>query len=446
MIRKFLKTLTTKLSPFSSSKPALLPGERYGITPEAISEAARRVCETLQQHGHQGFIVGGAVRDLILGRTPKDFDVATDARPERVHALFRRSRLIGRRFRLVHVYFGQETIEVATFRAHLTPDQAEIDEHGRLLTDNTFGTIEEDAARRDFTANALYYDPIRGLIHDYHHGVGDLAVRTLKVIGDPETRYREDPVRMLRAVRLAVKLGLTIDPAAHAPFRRLAPLLAHVPRARLADEFLKILHSGHAERCLETLIAEGLAAHAFPPLEKLVQRPEDRLFVQGVLAATDERIQNGKSISAAFALAALLWPALQHAWHTEQAAGLNPHDALYAAGARLLSTDSGALIPTRALAAEIRELWYLQPRFEKRLGHHPYRLLAHPRYRAAWELLALRARLGDSSEELVRWWDSFADASEEARAHLIRALHPLPTSSPKKKRRRKRAKPPSPSL
>ncbi len=440
MIRKILRKLTEKIVP--RPKPSLLPGAQYGITPDQISAAARRVCEVLQHNGHEGLIVGGAVRDLILGRTPKDFDVATDAPPERVRALFRRSRIIGRRFRIVHVYSNHETVEVTTFRAH-GGDELATDEHGRILEDNRFGTIEEDALRRDFTANALYYDPIKGVIRDFHHGVGDLKAGLLRMIGDPDQRYREDPVRMLRAVRLATKLGLTLDSAARAPLRRLAPLLANVPTARLVDELLKVLTSGNALQCLMHLQEEGLATYALPPVERLLASQRYRPFLEIALAATDRRIHDGKPVSASFTLGAMLWPVVREAWEVREQAGVPHVPALLEACDAVLSGEFAALALTRAHAAEMRELWLMQPRFEKRVGKYPYRLIAQPRYRAAWDFLALRAQAGEVPEALVAWWDQFAHAGEEERLRLIRAAEGKEGGSPgakKKRRRRKKAR------
>jgi len=436
MIRRLFRKLSEKLLP--RPKPVVLDATCYGITPAQISAAARRVCEVLQQHGHQGLVVGGAVRDLLLGRKPKDFDVATDAPPEKVRALFRRSRIIGRRFRIVHVYLGHETVEVTTFRGRIDPRSAATDPHGRLLEDNVFGTHEEDATRRDFTANALYYDPVKGLIHDFHHGVGDLAARTLRMIGDPEQRYREDPVRMLRAVRLSAKLGLTIDSAARAPLRRLAPLLTHVPQARLVDEWIKVLTSGHALTCLEQLQAEGLAGYALAPLEKLFLNPRHRPFIETALRATDERVDAGKPVSVSFTLAALLWPAVHGAWERRTAQGQPAVEALNAAIDEVLEGEYAPLALTRALAGEMRELWLMQPRFTKRNGRYPYRFLAQPRYRAAWDFLALRARCGEVPQSLVDWWARFAAASEEERADLIAAASRSDSEAPRKKRRRRR--------
>ena len=249
MIRKLLRRVLRRTKPGDDSEPALIPVSSHGLVAEEVSHAARKVCAVLQEAGFQAFVVGGAVRDLLAKQTPKDFDVATSATPEEVRRQFRRSRIIGRRFKIVHVMIGGEMIEVSTFRAHRDAEDVSTDEHGRILTDNVYGTQKEDALRRDFTVNALYYDPTTQNITDYHHGVADLHQKTLRMIGDPRARYREDPVRMLRAVRLGAKLGLSIDPAARRPIREMADLMENLPPARLFDEMLKLLMSGHAVKC-----------------------------------------------------------------------------------------------------------------------------------------------------------------------------------------------------
>jgi poly(A) polymerase len=311
MIRKLLRRVFKKParvplhSPARSAKVAELSVSVHGIRREQVSPAARRTCDTLQQAGFKAYLVGGAVRDLLLGVTPKDYDVATDATPDEVRNLFRRSRIIGRRFQIVHVLFGQETIEVSTFRA--AHDQNTItDEHGRVLHDNVWGTQAADAARRDFTANALYYDPHKEVVLDYHNGVADIKQKTLRMIGEPKTRYREDPVRMLRAVRLAAKLGLKIDPATAAPIKEMADLLENVPPARLFDEMLKLLTSGHAVACIKRLRDADLHHGLLPLLDVILEQPMGEKFVMLSLANTDERVRAGKTTSPGFLFATLL--------------------------------------------------------------------------------------------------------------------------------------------
>ncbi|HNB90910.1 MAG TPA: polynucleotide adenylyltransferase PcnB, partial [Plasticicumulans sp.] len=280
MIRKFITRVSKALGRKKplSHEPALIAHQQHGIRREHIHSSARRVCETLQEKGYKAFVVGGAVRDLLIGEDPKDYDIATDATPEQVRAAFRRARIIGRRFQIVHVMIGAETLEVTTFRGELAHDTKK-DAHGRVLHDNVFGSQAEDAARRDFTVNALYYDPASETIVDYHHGVADLKQKTLRMIGEPRARYREDPVRMLRAVRLAAKLGLVIDPEAAKPIREMAPLLENVPPARLFDEMLKLLTSGHAVKCLTQLREAGLHHGLLPLLDVILEQPLGERFV-----------------------------------------------------------------------------------------------------------------------------------------------------------------------
>ncbi|MFM7121978.1 MAG: polynucleotide adenylyltransferase PcnB, partial [Fluviibacter sp.] len=306
MIRRFVKKIFNRhAAPAVQHEPAIIPVKTHGITRDMLSRGAERVCDDLERAGYRAYVVGGAVRDLLLGRDPKDFDIATNATPEQVRRCCRRSRIIGRRFQIVHVMVGQELIEVTTFRA-LHEDASATDEHGRVLRDNTFGTQSDDAARRDFTVNALYYDPYDETIHDYHHGYADLKQRTLRMIGKPEVRYREDPVRMLRAVRLGAKLGLDLDPATRKPIRELADLLDNVPPARLFDEMLKLLTCGDALACLKRLRAEGLHHGVLPLLDVILEQPLGERFVEQALTNTDQRIREGKSISPGFLFAALL--------------------------------------------------------------------------------------------------------------------------------------------
>src|SRR5690554_778973 len=307
MLPQTIKKFVTRLFPAPRHGPERLPVEKHGIDRRHVSRHAIKVCEVLRQHGFEAYVVGSAVRDLIVGLQPKDFDVATNATPEQIKPLFRRARIIGRRFRLVHVVFGPEIIETATFRAASTPGNGHTDEHGRILRDNLFGTHEQDAARRDFTINALYYDPIKEEVIDFHRGVADLKNRVVRMIGDPETRYREDPVRMLRAVRFACKLNGAIDPATSAPIRKLAPLIKNVPASRLFDEMLKLLTCGHAMKCLQQLRELGLLQGLLPVIDDLLDQPEGEHFIALALERTDSRVRTGKSVSPSFLFAALLW-------------------------------------------------------------------------------------------------------------------------------------------
>ena len=430
MIKRFIR----RVLGLERSGPTRVPPGRHGITRGSISPSALKVCDVLAQHGYGAYVVGGAVRDLLLGIEPKDFDIATSARPEQVKPLFRRALLIGRRFRLVHVMMGPETVEVSTFRAGDSQD-AERDEHGRVLRDNVFGTMEEDARRRDFTINALYYDCATGEIIDDHGGLADLKKRVLRMIGDPETRYREDPVRMLRAVRLAAKLGLTLDGATRAPIKRMAPLLENVPPARLFEEMLKLLLSGHASACIRQLRDEGLHKGLLPLLDVILEQPLGERFVTLALAQTDERVITGRGVSPAFLFAALLWHEVLAAWRAREKRGERAILALEAAMDSVLDAQAGKLAITRRLTATMREIWAMQPRFEQRSGSRALRLLEAQRFRMGYDFLALRAASGEVPAEMEAWWRAFQSADPESRRAML-----LPDAGPRRKRRRRRRK------
>ena len=433
MIKRFIR----RVLGLPSEGPLRVPRDKHGLGRERLSPAAAKVCSVLREAGFSAYVVGGAVRDLLLSITPVDFDVATDARPEQVKPLFRRALIIGRRFRLVHVMMGPETVEVSTFRS-ADGDTSEKDEHGRVLRDNVFGTQEGDALRRDFSVNALYYDPATEEVVDFHGGLADLKKRVMRVIGDPETRYREDPVRMLRAVRLAAKLGLTLDPQTREPIRRLAPLMERVPPARLFDEMLKLLLSGHASACLRQLREVGLHKGLLPLLDVILEQPLGERFVTLALAQTDERVSSGKPVSPAFLFAALLWHEVLAAWKARQGRGERGIPALEIAMDEVLDTQCAKLAITRRLTATMREVWAMQPRFDNRSGNRAYRLLEAPRFRMSYDFLALRAASGEVPAELEAWWRGFQSADAEARKAML-----LPDAGPKKRRRRRRKKRPA---
>ncbi|CAN5123929.1 polynucleotide adenylyltransferase PcnB [soil metagenome] len=510
MIRKFIARLLGRPLPDSSSdsstgpiastasqreaarradQPRVHDGAKLGIDPELIPGYATRVTKTLQDAGFKAFIVGGAVRDLLVGRRPKDFDVATDATPEQVNATFRRSRIIGRRFQIVHVGFGEQTVEVSTFRALAdtsappaasetaaadapTEDdpgvqQAEqharggadlksgsrrerrgqpvaqtrsVDESGRLLRDNVFGPQHEDAARRDFTINAMYYDPSSRTVLDYHGGVEDTKARRLRIIGDATTRYREDPVRMLRAVRFAAKLDFTIDASTAAPIATCADLIAGVPMARLFDEMLKLLFCGHARAAIEQLRAQGLHSGLLPLLDTVLDTPDGERFINAALASTDARIAADKPASPGFLFAALLWPSVRRLWEQRQAQDMAALPALFAAADEVLATQMENLQIQRRFVSDMKEIWALQPRFDKRLGRAPFRLLEQPRFRAAYDFLLLRAEAGEADAALAEWWTEFSQSEGADRETLVERAAETDTASdaPRKRRRRKR--------
>lgn len=416
----------------------IIPFEVHGVSRAGISPAARRVAEELQAAGFKAFVVGGAVRDLLLDRHPKDFDIATNATPEAVRKVFRRSRIIGRRFRLVHVIFGADTVEVSTFRRAIEHDEAETDEHGRLLRDNEFGDQEQDAARRDFTANALFYDPTSQAIYDYHQGYDDIRANTLRMIGDPALRYREDPVRMLRAVRLSAKLGMRIEAATAAPILELKDLLANVPEARLLDEMLKLLLSGHAYECVKKLRAMNLHHGLLPMLDVILEQPMGEKFVMLALQNTDQRVSQDKPVSPAFLFAALLWHEVLADWMARQKAGERPVAALHEAMHEVLERQRAQLAVPRRYDAVMKDLWLLQPRFAQRSGQRPIRMLALERFRGAYDFLLLRCESGEVDMQLGEWWTEFQDASDARRTEML-----VVDEAPKKPRRRKKKTPPA---
>ena len=441
MIRKFISRVLGRKPTALSGGPAIIGAAKHGIRREDISSGSRRTVETLQQHGYKAYVVGGAVRDLLAGIHPKDYDVATNATPEQVRHCFRRSRIIGRRFQIVHVLMGAETIEVTTFRGHHgeqtqhTGSKAHTDAHGRLLRDNVFGSEKDDAARRDFTVNALYFDPTSETIIDYHHGVADLKQKMLRVIGDPKTRYREDPVRMLRAVRLAAKLGLTIDPEARRPIREMAELIENIPPSRLFDEMLKLLTSGYAVKCVQQLRTEGLHHGLLPLLDVILEQPLGERFVMLALENTDRRVREGKPTSPSFLFATLLWHEVLSKWEAIKASGERPMPALFLAMDEVLDVQGEKLAITRRIAGDIKDIWALQPRFEQRSGKRPYGVLEQPRFKAGYDFLLLRAESGEVDDELGSWWTKFMNSDGDARAAML--LPPKPDEA-KKRRRRKR--------
>ncbi len=429
MIKKLIRKLFgMKDDPASAEKPSgprILGPTEHKIDPKLVSNNALKVTQTLQDAGFQAFVVGGAVRDLLLGVSPKDFDIATDATPEQVRKLFRRAFIIGRRFQIVHVMFGQDLLEVTTFRGSST-EQAPKDEHGRVLRDNTFGSQQEDAIRRDFTINAMYYNPATQEVLDYHGGMTDIEAKVLRIIGHPETRYREDPVRMLRLVRFAAKLQFTIDPGSSAPIAVMAPLINNVPAARVFDEMLKLLTSGHALACLQQLRKEGLHHGLLPLLDVVLEQPLGAKFVTLALVNTDERIHQGKGVSPGFLFAALLWHQVLEKWRAYQAAGEHTIPALHLAADDVLASQTEKLALQRKIGADMREIWAMQPRFERRNGKNPYRLLEHVRFRAAYDFLLLRCASGEVDEELGNWWTNFIAADPNQRQEQVNAAAKAP--------------------
>ena len=432
MIRRLIARLLPGNKVKGTGSPRVYENTEHPVRQVALSPGALQVTRRLRDAGFKAFVVGGAVRDLMLGIEPKDFDIATDAKPEEVKPLFRRAYLIGRRFRLVHVHVGAETIEVSTFRAAQTESSA-TDEHGRLISDNVYGTQAEDAVRRDFTINALYFDPATEQVWDFVGGVADIRARRLKLIGAPTTRYREDPVRMLRAVRLAAKLEITIEPKTAAPISTLADLVGNVPPARIFDEMQKLLLSGHAVETVKSLREHGLHHGLLPMLDVIVEQPLGQRFIELALANTDARVRDGRRASPAFLFATLLWHEVLSAWKAAVARGERSIPALFAAMDQVLERQAKEIAIPRRFEATIKEIWALQPRLEQRSGQRPFRLLEHPRFRAAWDFLVLRCESGElegDERDLADWWARFADAPHAEREAMLR-----PDTGPKRKRR-----------
>lgn len=440
MITETLKRFVGKLFGQRSSGLQRIGRDKHGIDRRNVSRHAIKVCEVLQHEGYQAYIVGGAVRDLIVGLEPKDFDVATNATPEQVRPLFRRARIIGRRFQLVHVVFGQEIIETSTFRAPASESQA-TDENGRILRDNEFGTHAQDAARRDFTINALYYDPTTEDVIDYHQGVQDLKHRVVRMIGDPRTRYREDPVRMLRAVRFAVKLSGKIDPASEEPLHSMAGLIENVPASRLFDEMLKLLTCGHAMDCLQRLRQDGLHQGMLPLLDVVLEQPSGAAFIELALDRTDHRVRAGKTVSPSFLFAALLWHQVELRWQQLLKQGETGIPALMQAADSVLDEQTEKLAIQKRFSADMREIWFMQPRFDRRLPKSIWRMIEQPRFRAAVDFLQLRAAAGDFDSVLAQWWMDLANADDSGKADMIEELNQLPresaTGAPRARRRRR---------
>jgi poly(A) polymerase len=455
MITKFIKRILRR-DPMVKHKqanhsgaPKRIPKKAHRIDPHLLSKNAVKVTHTLQQAGYEAFIVGGAVRDLALGIEPKDFDVATNATPDQVQRLFRKARLIGRRFQIVHVtFFGKghpEIIEVSTFRALLDNAGDHVAESGRILRDNVWGSQDEDAARRDFTINAMYYDPSSETVLDYHGGMADMQKKTLRMIGDPAKRYREDPIRMLRAIRFAAKTGFTLDALTRAPIAKLSNLLQDVPSARLFDEILKLLMSGYSWAAIQGLRNAGLHHGLLPLLDHILDSGEDSKgandFVKLALANTDQRIQSGKSVSAGFLFATLLWPDLLKNWKANIAKGMSNLPALNDAMDDTIAAQSSGMTIQRRFESDMREIWSMQPRFEKRVGRYPYRLIESPRFRAGYDFLLLRCATGEQNPALGEWWTLFIATDPAGQDGLMASAKNVSGNNANPVKRRRRRKP-----
>lgn len=420
--------------------PKIIPRAAHNVSRKEISKSALKVLYRLHKAGYQAFLVGGGVRDAMLELHPKDFDIATNATPEQVRALFGNCRLIGRRFRLAHVRFGREIIEVATFRAaanHSDDDHAHDDE-GRIVRDNVYGSIEADVWRRDFTCNALYYNIADFSIWDYTGGVQDVKRRHLVLIGDPDKRLREDPVRMLRAVRFAAKLDFTIDETVVKAIEQDRTLLANVPAARLFDEFLKLFQAGFAGRTFELLREHKLFAELFPATDKELNEDAEFLeFVRAALRNTDRRVKADKSVTPMFLIGVFFWaPTKKLAAIKRSEEKMSESQSLSLASYELSAQQQRRIAIPRRFTAPMREMLALQPRFTQVHGKRALKLLAHRRFRAAYDFMVLLAEVGQFDTAKAEFWTNVQDQSAQDRAESFEASAP-----PKSKRRRRRRRP-----
>ncbi len=425
----------------------IIPRDQHPISRQQVSRAALNVLYGLHKAGFEAFLVGGCLRDILSGREPKDFDVATDATPEQVNRLFKRSRIIGRRFQIVHVRFGREVIEVSTFRAMNTDDNPDKQQHhaheetGLVLRDNTWGSIEEDALRRDFTINALYYNIADFSLHDFTGSMQDINDQVIHLIGDAQTRYREDPVRMLRAARFAAKLDFHIDPATADPIPELAELLLQVPAARLFDEVLKLFLSGHARASYEQLQQLNLFRFLFPETQQALEGEQGQIWETMLLAAmdnTDRRLEADKPVTPAFIYAVLLWPVIQQRLGGYLSSGLPPAQALHKAATRALNQQIQHTAIPRRFSTVMREMWELQFRLDKRAGRRADALMEHPRFRAAYDFLLLREQAGEINPGLGDWWTRYQEEDETGRRDMITQLGNQGGTGKRRRRRRPR--------
>jgi len=447
IIKLIKKLLRKSKTPKSSAKPSVssadpshvIPRSQHHISKTDISPNALKVLNRLNSAGFEAYLVGGSVRDLLLRKAPKDFDVATNATPNQIRNLFRNARIIGRRFKLAHILFHREIIEVATFRGHepVETDQ-QTNEQGMLIRDNAYGTLAEDAWRRDFTINSLYYNIEDASIVDYTQGVADVNQRVIRIIGDPVTRYQEDPVRMLRAIRFSAKLHFDIAPETAAPLSELSSLIRHISGSRLFDEMTKLYQCGAAETVHRLLVEYGLFAQLFPQTSNLLTSQYPVKALLGIaLENTDTRIHDDKPVTPAFLFAVLLW--FPHIACADQLRkeGMDPLPALEKAMSQVIAEQNQIVIVPKRFTQIMREIWIMQYRFSKRTGNRAFHMLQHPRFRAAYDFMALRALAGDESMELAQWWTTFQDVDETTQHKMVAELPPL---APRKPRRRQKPK------
>jgi len=420
-------------------QPIILTRDQHPVSRQLLSPSALKVLYRLNKSGFDAYLVGGGVRDILLGLEPKDFDIATNATPDEIKALFRNCRLIGRRFRLAHIVFGREIIEVATFRGHhdsasdkekSCKKTSKQSEHGMLLRDNIYGTIDEDAERRDFTINALYYSTKDFKVYDFANGVQDVNDRVIRLIGDPETRYREDPVRMLRAIRFATKLDMTISDGTKAPIKELSSLMANIPAARMFEEFLKMFISGKAVANFEQLRHYNLFGYFFPAVDQALNHESDEqalllAFIMLAMGNTDKRINNDQRVTPAFLFAAMLWYPLQkHIQQIKVTSQLTPQDVFFAALNEVMPEQQRSIAIPKRFQAVIKDIWILQDKLERREGKRAFKAFEHPKFRAGYDFLLLRAQIEATPEleELAKWWTDFQEVSNDGRVQMVKSV------------------------
>ena len=425
------------------TSPIIIPRPEHSISRDNIDDAALKVLYRLHKAGYRAMLVGGGVRDLLLGHAPKDFDIATDAHPEDVKKLFSNSRLIGRRFRLAHVFFGREIIEVATFRASQLDEDitdSEIDrshnDSGRILRDNVYGQIEDDVWRRDFTINALYYDIADFSIVDYTSAMDDIKNKVLRLIGDPNTRYREDPVRMLRALRFAAKLDFVIHPDSEQPIFELGPLLADIPPARLYEEVLKLFHSGKGVVTLQLLRKYDLLQYLFKPADDALKQGNEvfEAFIHLALQSTDKRINEGKPVTPAFLFAAMLWGTVDELSEELKRSGDPITIAMQNASSTVLSQQVKTISIPKRFSMVVRDIWQMQHRFKFRHGKRAKSLLMHKKFRAAYDFMCIRSQAGEIIDDSCEWWTRIQTLPPQDQDILLKPAKAKPRKkkSPKK--------------
>ena len=427
MLKRLTHFFNRSTSQKATDGQCVLTSDEHSLSPADICKNAREIIRVLQSRNFEAYAVGGCVRDILLGLRPKDFDIATNATPQQVKRLFRRSRIIGRRFQIVHVQFGRDIIEVTTFRSNDTEQTNLVQqaESGLLTRDNKFGSLVDDATRRDLTINALYYDTEKNCLHDYCDGLDDLESRTIRIIGTPSTRYSEDPVRMLRVARFAGKLGFEIDSKTAKPMVKLGHKLKHISSPRMFDETLKLFMSGYGLEVFERLLEYKLFAHLFPQTNRLIKQghPTALAMVKQALTNTDLRIQNKQRVTPAFIYAAILWPAVQKTAQEIQNHGQPATTAINKAASEVISNQIPITAIPKRFTLAMREIWAMQLTLTKRGGNRAKRLMEQPRFRAAYDFVLLREQTGEQLDGLGDWWTKYQDVDEEKRQQMVQKLN-----------------------